>query len=97
MELHNTVIDIKNAKFWDELTKDGLIAPSELWEVVKENGKVLINCKQHSFSFDLNDKLKCKNCGGFMRIDLIFAYQNGFKAAGGNPKDILNHSLEETK
>ena len=65
-----------------------------LSEVI-ENRDKLDNCVKHSFGelpapMNFGQKLRCTICSGTMDAVQAFRYCQGFKAAGGNPSEIIN-------
>lgn len=65
----------------------------ELWNEVRANRKKLNACPKHRFgSFvgtALRMKATCDNCGGTVPLSEAMIYADGYKAAGGNPDDVL--------
>lgn len=66
----------------------------ELWEEVKENRRKLDSCKVHDFGklpeeFTPSRRFVCKNCGGAMTVCEVMSYASGYRAAGGDPNNIL--------
>jgi len=68
----------------------------DLWKKVKDNSSVLKSCAVHNFgrveikSILVDPKLKCTLCGGEMRVMVISHYVDGYRAAGGKIKDIID-------
>ena len=62
---------------------------------IKENNMKLDGCKRHRFEFDgipvIGSKLTCKKCGGKMDTVQAYRYCQGYKAAGGNPNDVIKN------
>lgn len=64
---------------------------------IKENHERINSCKKHAFDFPkdrplgFGEKLVCLNCGGAMDAIEAFRYCQGFKAAGGNPNEIIEN------
>lgn len=61
---------------------------------IKANRARLDGCARHRF--DLGDppykfgmKVTCTNCGGTLDAIHAFSYTQGYKAAGGNPNDVI--------
>lgn len=61
---------------------------------VQENRAKIDACLKHRF--DIGDppyrfgaKFTCTNCGGTMDAVQAFRYCQGFKAAGGNPNEVI--------
>ncbi len=70
----------------------------EVLSIIKRNRFLLNTCKQHCFDMKpepesrlFGKKLYCVNCGGVMDATAAFEYANGFKAAGGNPNDVIEN------
>lgn len=68
--------------------------PNEIWKSVKENRNKLDACTRHNFTIknvpmELGAKVKCNNCGGWLDLTRVNDYCRGYKAAGGNPNDIV--------
>lgn len=71
----------------------------QLWEDIKANTAKLNACPRHAFGSVVGDrtlgvrsrhnKRTCQNCGGTMEDSAIVTYTRGYKAAGGNPDDIM--------
>ncbi|MCC3246152.1 hypothetical protein LG047_12615 [Methylocystis sp. WRRC1] len=58
---------------------------------ISENRRRLGSCVEHRFpSLEANwiAKYRCANCGGEADYSYIAAYCQGFKAAGGDPRDV---------
>jgi hypothetical protein len=72
-----------------------MINTSDLFKEVKANQKKLDECPKHLFNLNLpqpytiGQKLVCQNCGGQLDAVKAFYYTKGYKAAGGNPNDII--------
>jgi len=71
-----------------------------LWELAQENQRKLKACKVHEFRTELppdvlrrgiHRRLICRNCGGLMLVLDVYTYCLGFKAAGGDPNNVLNN------
>ena len=67
-----------------------------LWDEVKANLQRLHTCPKHHFPPEsLSEKrvsgreYTCSVCGGTMKLSEAAEYIRGYKAAGGNPNDIL--------
>ena len=64
---------------------------------IMANRKKLDECKVHSFGeigeppYKLNMRLTCKHCNGMMKAIDAYQYVLGYKAAGGNPNDIIDN------
>lgn len=62
---------------------------------IKENHAKLNGCARHCFDNETKPplpfamRLTCRNCGGNMDAVQAFRYCQGFKAAGGNPNDVM--------
>lgn len=72
----------------------------ELWQLAQENQRKLQGCPSHKFNCDLsNDELRrgihrrltCLECGGLMLVIDVFHYCRGYKAAGGDPNEVLTN------
>lgn len=67
----------------------------ETLKKIQENSKRLDSCPVHEFIYPrdrylrLSEKLTCRNCGGEMDAVQAFRYCQGYKAAGGNPCEII--------
>lgn len=65
---------------------------AELLQQIRENQNKLDNCKRHKFiiepPFKLGQKFTCHNCGGTTDGPKMYAYIQGYEAAGGNANDI---------
>lgn len=65
----------------------------EILEGVKENISRLKGCSKHKFIKPdqpwMMKLIPCEHCGGVMRLTDIGRYIEGYKAAGGNPNDIM--------
>lgn len=61
-------------------------------ELDRRNG-----CPRHHFEarvrYQLGDKLTCTVCGCSMRTSEIALYARGYRAAGGDPDDVLQGVL----
>lgn len=56
----------------------------------KENRDRLLGCRRHLFDIPSDEQeAACTRCGGTMSKAETEAYASGFKAAGGDPADIL--------
>lgn len=69
-------------------------SPDEIWKSVKENRAKLDACKRHNFTInnvpmELGAKVKCNVCGGWLELVRVKDYCRGYKAAGGNPNDVV--------
>lgn len=67
---------------------------AEIWALAKANRVRLDECPKHFFDlgeppFALGSKCRCVNCGGIMDLTAINQYARGYKAAGGNPNDVV--------
>lgn len=65
-----------------------------LFEQVKANRAKLDACQKHHFNigdppYRFGAKFTCTNCGGEMDAVQAFRYCQGFKAAGGNPNEVI--------
>lgn len=65
-----------------------------LWEAIKANRKRLNECPKHRFEigeppYRLMQKATCLHCHGEMELTTIDEYLRGYRAAGGNPNDIV--------
>lgn len=67
----------------------------ELEEMIKDARAMaqrIRECPRHSFPanghYRLEESLTCLNCKGRMNLIEIGNYVRGYKAAGGNPKDV---------
>lgn len=62
---------------------------------IRQNKSKLNGCKRHKFDlnipFQVGQKYECKNCGGRESGPAILVYCQGYKAAGGNPNDIVEN------
>jgi hypothetical protein len=61
---------------------------------IKANRAKLDGCAKHRFDignppYRFGTKLTCQNCGGVLDAVHAFSYTQGFKAAGGNPNDVI--------
>lgn len=65
----------------------------KIFAEVQENSRRLRSCSQHLFSVHdvkkMGQKLPCYNCGGRLALTDIGFYISGFKAAGGDPNEIM--------
>ena len=64
----------------------------ELFEAAKENSRKRSECKRHSvsaFERNLGQRFTCSVCGCNADLSYVAAYADGYKAAGGNPNDIV--------
>jgi hypothetical protein len=65
-----------------------------LWEEVQANLARLRSCGRHRFpplTGEFPKKYRCEFCGGEAGVDYVTAYAAGFKAAGGDPKDVCSN------
>lgn len=67
---------------------------NDLWEAIKANRKRLDECPKHRFDlgeapYRINQRATCLNCHGEMELNAINQYRLGYRAAGGNPNDIV--------
>ena len=65
-----------------------------LWEQVKADSKARRACPRHHYAprtggYGLGEKLTCSVCGVADRLTDIGRYIEGYKAAGGDPHDIM--------
>ena len=65
-----------------------------LFEQVKANRPKLDACPKHRFDvgdppYRFGAKFTCTNCGGEMDAVQAFRYCQGFKAAGGDPNEVI--------
>lgn len=61
---------------------------------IKANRAKLDGCARHRFElgdppYKFGQKFTCSNCGGTMDAVQAFRYCQGFKAAGGNPNEVI--------
>lgn len=61
---------------------------------LKENRERLDNCQKHRFEvgpppYRFGMKLLCVNCKGELDAVQAFRYCQGYKAAGGDPNDVI--------
>lgn len=66
----------------------------EMFEAVKANRAKIDGCARHRFEigdppYTFGQKFTCSNCGGTMDAVQAFRYCQGFKAAGGNPNEVI--------
>ena len=64
----------------------------ELFKQVQENLKKIRECSKHEFNIEERKpfaKLTCNNCGGTVDSSYVLHYIQGYKAAGGDPEDIV--------
>lgn len=66
----------------------------ELLAKVQANRARLDGCARHRFEigdppYRFGQKFECVNCGGEMDAVQAFRYCQGYKAAGGNPNDVI--------
>lgn len=67
---------------------------SQLFAFVKANRAKLDACARHRFEmgdppYRFGMKLTCTNCGGTIDAVQAFVYTQGYKAAGGDPNDVI--------
>jgi hypothetical protein len=68
---------------------------AEVMAAIKANHEALDKCPKHAFAYpterrlNFGEKLTCRNCGGLMDAVQAFRYCQGFKAAGGNPNEVI--------
>lgn len=66
-----------------------------LWQQAQENQERLNGCIRHRFVVTLplrfGEKFTCAKCGGRMDGPRLYAYIQGYQAAGGNPGDIVEN------
>ena len=70
------------------------IDTAALWAEAQSNRAKLDGCARHFFNigdppYRLGQKFECTNCGGVMDAVQAFRYVQGYKAAGGNPNDVI--------
>lgn len=63
-------------------------------DAIKANRTKIDGCAKHLFPmgdppYPFGMKLTCTNCGGTMDSIQAFRYTQGYKAAGGNPNDVI--------
>lgn len=68
----------------------------QILKEIRENRAKLDSCAKHKFDlgeppFKLASKAVCLNCGGKEALTAIGDYCKGYKAAGGNPNDIVEN------
>ncbi len=74
---------------------DEMMRDAEAFMRIKENIAKLDNCVKHKFTLDAEPpyqfgmKLTCENCQGEMKAVDAFRYVQGYKAAGGNPNEVI--------
>lgn len=59
---------------------------------IKENRQRLDECPRHywpTMTCAIDAVCMCANCGGYMKVLEAAEYLNGYRAAGGNPNDVL--------
>lgn len=59
---------------------------------IKANSAKLDSCKLHKFDRlerTPGKKFTCQNCDGEVNVTFVHAYIQGYKAAGGDPNDIM--------
>lgn len=59
---------------------------------LQDNQNRLDECKRHywpSMEYTIGAVCVCANCGGCMKVVEAAEYLNGYRAAGGNPNDVL--------
>lgn len=67
----------------------------KIWAEVRENNRRWRECPRHLFEAwnpderKFGEKLTCKNCGASEMLNDIARYIEGYKAAGGDPNDIM--------
>lgn len=64
----------------------------QLFEEAKENSRRRSECARHSFpAFErkLGQRFTCSVCGCSADLSYVCNYADGYKAAGGNPNDIV--------
>lgn len=68
----------------------------KLLEAIRANQTKLADCPKHFFDlgeppYRFGMKVTCQNCGGFMNATDILPYAQGYKAAGGNPNEVVTN------
>ncbi len=70
-----------------------MIDAKAILKEVKDNRQKLDGCTRHKFptkpEYRIGEHHTCENCGGQIRIVEIAHYARGYKAAGGNPDEIM--------
>lgn len=59
---------------------------------MQENRNRLNECPRHfwpTIEISIGAKCVCAKCGGYMPVLEAAEYLNGYRAAGGNPNDVL--------
>jgi hypothetical protein len=73
----------------------------QIYRRAHDNREKLNACDRHLFDtpfpipVPFGTKLSCSRCGGRMAADAVFEYINGYKAAGGDPNDVIPGYTDE--